>query len=365
MRAKLSITSLMIIALSLLSNCSRQKEKAIVPDNTGLLKRHQIIEQQIDSFIQTLTISAKDSVELYNGMVLIKGGTFSRGYSDPSMPDAQPVHKVTLDDFCLDETPVTNAQFAEFANDTGYKTVAERPINPKDFPGIDVTNMMAGSIVFHKPVQPVALNDPSQWWRYIAGANWRHPEGPESSLEGKADHPVVHICWEDAMAYCHWAGKRLPTEAEFEYAARGGLEAKLFAWGDKLLVDGRWMANIWQGNFPAENTHEDGFELTSPVRAFPPNAYGLYDVSGNVWQWCSDWYHYTYYEELVRANKAINNPTGPLWSHDPFESGLLKKVQRSGSFLCSDLYCIRYLVGSRGKGEIRSASSNTGFRCAR
>jgi formylglycine-generating enzyme len=298
------------------------------------------------------------------GMVWIPGGTFWMGCENCEMPDALPVHLVTVDGFWIDETPITNAQFAQFVAATGYVTIAERKPDPKDFPGVPPEKLVPGSAVFSPPQEPIPLDNPYAWWRYVDGASWKHPEGPGSSTKGREHHPVVHIAWDDAQAYANWAGKRLPTEAEYEFAARGGLDRKLYAWGDELKPAGHWPANIWQGHFPSQNLAEDGFVMTSPVKAFPPNKFGLYDVGGNVWQWCSDWYRPDYYEKLA-AQGTVRNPQGPSDSYDPQEPGQPKRVQKGGSFLCSDQYCVRYLVGSRGKGAVDSGSSNVGFRCVK
>jgi sulfatase modifying factor 1 len=293
------------------------------------------------------------------GMVWIPGGEFWMG-TDDGFPDTQPVHRVQLDGFWMDRTEVSNAQFAKFVDETGYVTVAERKPDPADFPGVPPEKLVAGSIVFTPPPGEVPLENHTVWWSYVPGASWRHPEGPQSTLEGRADHPVVQVCWDDAVAYAQWAGKRLPTEAEWECAARGGLERKRYCWGDELLPGGQWQANIWQGRFPNENTVADGFRGTAPVGSFPPNGYGLVDMSGNVWEWCADWYQPNYYRESPRRN-----PQGPSSSFDPLEPGTPKRVQRGGSFLCSDLYCIRYLPGARGKGAPDSGASHVGFRCVR
>jgi len=298
------------------------------------------------------------------GMVWVPGGTFWMGCDDCDMPDAEPAHVVTVDGVWMDRTPVTNAEFAKFVAATGYVTIAERKPDPKDFPGVSADKLVAGCAVFAPSPGQVSLENPYAWWRYVPGANWKNPEGPGSSTKGREDHPAVHIAWDDAAAYAKWAGKRLPTEAEFEFAARGGLDRNRYAWGNDIKPGGKWAANIWQGRFPSQNTNEDGYKSTSPVTAFPPNGFGLYDVGGNVWQWCSDWYRPDYFVEQA-AQGATRNPQGPPDSNDPQEPGIPKRVQKSGSFLCSDQYCSRYLVGSRGKGATDSGSSNVGFRCVK
>ncbi|HTU22682.1 MAG TPA: formylglycine-generating enzyme family protein [Gemmataceae bacterium] len=296
--------------------------------------------------------------------VWIPGGEFTMG--DEEFKDAKPLHKVHVDGFWMDETEVTNEQFAEFVRQTGYVTIAERTPRREDFPAWvrkDLPEpLVAGSPVFNPARCPpgrvcLSCND---WWEYRPGASWRLPEGPGSDLRGRAKHPVVHIAWEDAAAYARWADKRLPTEAEWERAARGGLEGKPYYWGDELCPDGKWMVNIWQGVFPVENSEKDGFAGTATVKSFPPNGYGLYDMAGNVWEWCADWYRPDYY-----AASPKNNPQGPESSIDPDGRDEPKRVQRGGSFLCSDSYCIRYRAGSRGQGEPKTGLSHTGFRCVR
>lgn len=294
-------------------------------------------------------------------MVLVPGGTFVMGSADPRFPDAAPRHTITLPAFYLDEHEVTNAAFAAFVAATGYVTVAERRPDPRDFPGVPAAQLVAGSAVFARPAGPVSLAAPGQWWRYVAGASWRHPLGPGSSVAGHDHDPVVQVCYPDAQAYARWAGKRLPTEAEWECAARAGQGAATpYYWGKELTPNGQWRANIFEGDFPAGNTRADGYEGVAPVKSFPPNAWGLYDLEGNVWEWCADYYRPDYY----RASPAAN-PPGPPDSYDPDEPGLVKRVQRGGSFLCSDQYCVRYQAGSRGKGEVNSAANNLGFRCAK
>lgn len=291
-------------------------------------------------------------------MKLIPGGTFKMGTDE--YEDCKPVHSVTLKSFLMDEHEVTNAQFEKFVKATGYKTIAERPLNPKDYPGVAKEKLVPGSAVFTPTEKPVSLEDPYQWWVYLPGANWRHPRGPSSSIAGKEKEPVVQICYADASAYAKWAGKRLPTEAEWEFAARAGRPATKYYWGSELKPGGKWVANIYQGNFPDHNTKEDGFSGVAPVKSFPANPYGLYDMDGNVWEWCSDLYRPDYYK-----SSPANNPKGPADSLDPDEPGLEKHVQRGGSFICSDQYCIRYKAGSRGKGETSSAGNNLGFRCVK
>ena len=293
-----------------------------------------------------------------DGMAWVPGGEFTMG--DGDFPDALPLHRVAVDPFWMDKTEVTNAQFARFVRATGYVTVAERTPDPKDFPGVPPADLKAGSIVFTPPNHAVDLANHLQWWSYVPGASWQHPDGPDSSIDGKDNHPVVHVCFDDAAAYAKWAGKRLPTEAEWEFAARGGLDRKPYAWGDQQKPGGQWLANIWQGHFPAENTAEDSFPRAAPVASFPANAYGLHDMAGNVWEWCADWYRPDYY-----STSPARNPPGPNDSFDPAEPNLPKRVQRGGSFLCSDLYCVRYRPGSRGKGEMSSAASHLGFRCVK
>jgi formylglycine-generating enzyme required for sulfatase activity len=281
------------------------------------------------------------------------------------MPDARPIHRVYVDAFWMDATEVTNQQFAAFVKATRYVTVAERTPKAKDFPDAPPENLVAGSVVFTPPAHPVPLDDHLRWWDYVKGANWRHPQGPQSSIEGRDKFPVVHVAYEDAEAYARWAGKRLPTEAEWEFAARGGLAGKTYAWGDELKPGGKWQANIWQGKFPVKDTGEDGFAGIAPVQQFPPNRYGLYDVAGNVWEWCSDWYRPDYYAKLAAAGGVARNPRGPASSFDPAEPGQAKRVHRGGSFLCTDQYCTRYMVGTRGKGEVATATNHLGFRCVK
>ena len=263
--------------------------------------------------------------------------------------DSRPVHRVYVDGFWMDKTDVTNAEFAKFVAATHYVTEAEKTPKAEDFPGAPPENLVAGAVVFSPPNQAVPLTDQYQWWSYVKGANWRHPNGPDSDIKGKENYPVVDVSYDDALAYATWAGKRLPTEAEWEFAARGGLTGKPFVWGDTFRPDGKYMANTFQGHFPNKNTSDDGFNATSPVTKFPANGYGLYDMAGNVWQWTSDWYRPDYYKHLAASGTITHNPTGPDDSFDPAERGVAKRVMRGGSYLCTDQYCSRYMVGTRGQ----------------
>jgi len=294
------------------------------------------------------------------GMVFIKGGTFAMGSKDGAS-DEQPVHDVTVKSFFMDRTAVTNAQFEAFTKATNYVTVAERVLSAKEIPGLlPEFEGKTMSLCFRAPKGEVDLRNPGQWWLPVVGANWRHPDGAESNLIGRERHPVVHVAWDDAVAYCKWAGKRLPTEAEREYAARGGLQGARFVWGNEFNPGGKWMANTWQGKFPAENTGEDGYKNTAPVGSYQPNGYGLFDMAGNVWEWCSDWYLPDYY-----ARSPKENPPGPDTSFDPDEPGIMKRVTRGGSWMCSDSYCRGYRPGARMKTSSDTGLQNTGFRCVK
>jgi formylglycine-generating enzyme required for sulfatase activity len=297
------------------------------------------------------------------GMVWVRGGRFWMGTKH--MEDAQPVHQVEVKGFWIDRTDVTNEEFARFVQATGYVTVAERPLDPKEFPDLAPADLAPGGVVFTPPAGPVALENPLAWWRFVRGANWRHPNGPKSNLQGKEKFPVVQIAWADAVAYAKWAGKRLPTEAEWEFASRGGRDRQNYAWGNELNPNGKWMANTFQGHFPDKNTSEDGFAGLAPVASFPPNDFGLYDMSGNVWQWVADWYRPDYYSQLQDNGSIAIDPHGPSGSFDPQEPGVAKRVQKGGSYLCTDQYCERYIAGARGKGDPDTGTNHLGFRCVR
>jgi formylglycine-generating enzyme len=300
-----------------------------------------------------------------DGMRWIPGGVFAMGSDEPTAgPDARPVHRVRLRGFWMDATEVTNRSFRDFAEATGYVTVAEKTPTAEDYPEAPAANLVAGSAVFTPPPGPVALDDPYRWWSYLPGADWRRPHGPGSSFEERLDHPVVHVAWEDAAAFCDWAGKRLPTEAEWELAARGGLRGAEFVWGDEPTLHGEAMANTFQGRFPDHDAGDDGWTGTSPVGSFAANGHGLYDMSGNVWEWVADWYRHDAYATLAKAGVAVG-PRGPDDSFDPGEPGTAKRVMRGGSFLCTDQYCGRFRPAGRGKAPPDTTSEHLGLRCAR
>jgi formylglycine-generating enzyme required for sulfatase activity len=305
-------------------------------------------------------------------MVWIPGGVFSMGTDSKLETLCQiggltsdcKVHLVAVDGFWMDEHEVTNAEYAAFVKATGYKTVAEQVPTIEEFPGSSADMLFAGSVVFSPPLTATSLNNYLNWWSYEKGVNWRHPLGEKTSIQDKQNYPVVHVAWEDAMAYAKWAGKTLPTEAEWEFAARGGLKNKQFAWGNTFNPNNKSMANTFQGTFPTNDIAKDGFRGIAPVKQFPKNGYGLYDMTGNVWEWCLDWYDATYFNQL-QANTVQKNPKGSKASYDPQEPGVPKKVHRGGSFLCSDQYCSRYVMGTRGKGEWRTGTNHVGFRCVK
>lgn len=328
-----------------------------------------------------LVVGMKDAPP---GMVWIEGGEFSMGSTDPlARPDEAPVHRVRVDGFWMDTTELTNAKFAEFVKATGYKTVAERPVDweelkkqlPPGTPKPDDKMLLPGSLVFTPPDQPVDLRAHEQWWTWTTGADWQHPEGPSSSIDGKNDYPVVHIAYEDAVAYCAWAGKSLPTEAQWEFAARGGLDHKVNVWGNEPVDATR--CNIWQGHFPDKNTATepggDGFARSAPVKSFAPNGYGLYDMAGNVWEWCSDLYRPdTYARRLLELDQAGKkgsdrvavNPTGATRSYDPRNPNSPEsRVHRGGSFLCNDSYCASYRPSARMACPPDTGLQHLGFRC--
>jgi formylglycine-generating enzyme len=299
-------------------------------------------------------------------MIRIPGGTFRMG-SDRHYPEEAPIHRVTVDGFWIDRTPVTNREFRKFVNATGYVTFAEIAPDPKEYPGALPHMLKAASLVFTPPKQPVDLRDWSQWWNFKPGANWRRPYGPRSSISGLDDHPVVHVAYRDAKAYAVWAGRELPTEAEWESAARGGLDGAEFAWGDEFTPGGKHMANTWQGNFPRENLGTNGFYRTSPVMAFPPNGYGIHDMIGNVWEWTSDWWSAKHEADAPKACCIPENPRGGRLeeSYDSCQPQIKipRKVIKGGSHLCAPNYCRRYRPAARHAEAVDTSTSHLGFRC--
>ena len=297
-------------------------------------------------------------------MVWVPGGTFTMG-SDRHYPEEAPAHAVSVEGFWIDRTTVTNDDFAAFVKATGHATLAERPPDPDAYPDARPELLVAASSVFRTPRQPVDLRDPYQWWTWVPGADWRHPRGPQSSLKGLGDHPVVHVAYDDAAAYATWVGKDLPTEAEWERAARGGLEGAEYAWGDDLTLGGRHMANVWQGEFPYENLVLDGWEYTAPARSFPPNGYGLFQMTGNVWEWTSDWY-----QDHTAATDhpccTVGDPRGgsreaSVDAADP--AAIPRRVMKGGSHLCAPNYCRRYRPAARMAQAVDTSTSHLGFRC--
>jgi len=301
----------------------------------------------------------------FPGMRRLAGGVFRMG-SDSHYPEERPAHDVQVDPFWIDEAPVTNAEFARFVAETGWVTLAETAPDPADYPGILPEMIRAGSLVFHKSRGPVPLHDFTQWWGFTFDASWRAPLGPGSSIDGLEDHPVVHVAFPDAEAFASWAGKSLPTEAEWEFAARGGLAGAAYAWGEELAPGGRMLANYWQGQFPWQNLELDGFERTSPARAYPPNGYGLYDMIGNVWEWTSDWYA----DRHPGKSASCCTPRNPRGgreedSRDPCQPAvpIARKVLKGGSHLCAENYCQRYRPAARHPQPIDTSTSHVGFRC--
>lgn len=360
------------IVLSAVLSCANDKgQQPSVPDKDSVHSCMRVPSRfgGSDSAVNGITASGDTSL---TGMVLVPGGTFQMGGDNhQASPDEYPKHTVQVSPFYMDATEVTNAQFKDFVAATGYVTTAERkpdweelkksvpPGTPK--PAEEI--LQAASLVFKESTEPVDLNDPSQWWAWTKGADWKHPEGPQSNINGKESLPVVHVSWDDAVAYCKWAGKRLPTEAEWEWAARGGLQGNIYPWGNEHVSAGRPKANSWEGRFPYLNEQRDGFVKSAPVKSFAPNGYGLYDMAGNVWEWSADWYDYNYYKSL--EGKTTLNPKGPSKSYDPDEPATQKRSLRGGSFLCNDEYCSGYRVARRMKSSPDTGLEHTGFRCVK
>ena len=323
--------------------------------------------------VPTFSEATPQSSPTPKGMVWIPGGKFTMGsQDDSSRKNEGPPHSVEVDGFWIDQSPVTNEEFEKFIKATGYITTAERKPTwdelkkqlPPDTAKPDDSVLVAGSMVFTPSNGPVDLQDMASFWRWVPGASWKHPEGPGSSLKGRMNHPVVQVSWFDAEAYAKWAGKRLPTEAEWEFASRGGLEQKKFPWGNEAMPGGKFMANTWQGEFPYKNTGEDGFVGTAPIKSFPPNGYGLYDMVGNVWQWVSDWYRPDTFAQ--RADElSCHNPTGPSKSWSPINPTQEERVTKGGSFLCHISYCESYRPSARRGTPPDTGMSHIGFRCAK
>ena len=357
----LALTFSLILIFFIVFGCKQNKsENSLIPDET-----QEIVEKII------VTDSLKNHPP--NGMIWINEGTFMQGAVDQdqmAMQHEKPQHSVSVEGFFMDVTEVTNAQFSKFVDETGYITIAEREIDweemkkqvPEGTPKPHDSVLQPGSLLFKKTKTSVPnLYDFSQWWEWSIGTNWRHPNGPESNIEGKENHPVVHVCYEDALAYCKWLGRRLPTEAEWEYAARGNQKNTTYFWGDNESQLSK-RANSWEGEFPVNNTLEDGFERTAPVKTYPSNNFGLFDMAGNVWEMTSDWYNINYYQELVDSNNLTVNPKGSDKAYNPSNPYAKEKVIKGGSFLCSDSYCASYRVSSRMGTSMDSSAEHVGFR---
>ena len=378
------VTKLLVIATLLLPvsfvviGDSLGSPKQQISGNSTKFKQEQTQTSQMDAAsrpVCCMTTPARFASATVDseppGMIWIPGGEFTMGTDEEeSYAVERPAHRVLLDGYWIDETEVTNDQFRAFVEATGYVTTAERkpdweqlktqvrPGTPKPHDSL----LVASSLVFTMPSHPVSLASPANWWVWVPGADWLNPEGAGSSIDDRGDHPVVQVSWEDAKAYADWAGKRLPTEAEWEYAARGGLDSKRYAWGDEFQPDGKWMANTWQGNFPNDNSAEDKYARTAPARSFAPNGYGLYEMTGNVWEWCADWYSAKLYTERT-GPRIISNPTGPGKSFDPSEPYSSKRVTKGGSFLCTKDYCSNYRPSARRGTDWDTGMSHLGFRC--
>ncbi|MGQ7868370.1 formylglycine-generating enzyme family protein [Sunxiuqinia sp. sy24] len=361
---------ILIALLSCQSTSENKKEQPFLANDT-ISSCCSKLPDRFSSANSPSVIPAEAAKAQKQGMIYIPGGNFTMGGDSIwGRPDEFPHHEVTISSFYMDEHEVTNRQFQAFIDATGYVTMAERkpdweelkkqvpPGTPK--PSEDV--LVAASLVFKPTDGSVSLNNPTIWWTWVSGADWQHPEGPGSSIEGKEDYPVVHVSWEDAAAYAQWAGKRLPTEAEWEYAARGGQQQIIYPWGNELIHEGQVKANSWDGRFPYENLANDGFERAAPVKQYAANGYGLYDMGGNVWEWCADWYRNDYYQTCLTEG-VVTNPQGPDQAFDPDEPYAQKKVTRGGSFLCNDQYCSGFRVSARMKTSWDTSLNHTGFRC--
>lgn len=364
---------LVLLTLSILLASDACAAATCGPSNVGAAIRG--FGKGLQEKVEQEKVGATVGGESMEGMVFIPAGVFMMGgVGEEARPDELPRHKVFVSGFFMDETEVTNGQFAVFVQETGYVTTAEQEVEwsqlrrnlPPGTPEPDKKRLSPGSLLFKEPAHKTGRRHYTQWWQWTEGADWRHPEGPGSSIQGKSDHPVVHVSYYDALAYARWAGKRLPTEAEWEYAARGGLSGKTYVWGNKKLTAER--ANLWQGDFPVENTLEDGFKTTCPVKAFPSNGFGLYGMAGNVWEWCSDKYSPLTYRERVERSKGktIANPEGSSKSFDSRHFYAEEvRVLRGGSFLCHSTYCSSYRPSARMSSTPDTGMCHAGFRCVR
>lgn len=351
-------------------SCNGQNKEASLSEQKDSVHSCMQTPARFAGSVDTSSVVNADTAA--DGMRFIPGGTFMMGGDNSqASADEYPKHEVKVDPFWMDETEVTNAQFQKFVKATGYITTAEQKPDweelkktlPPGTPKPPDSVLVAASLVFRQTNGPVDLNNYNEWWSWMPGADWKHPEGPGSSIKGRENFPVVHVSWYDAMAYCKWAGKRLPTEAEWEFAARGGLQNNIYPWGNEHVNAGRPKTNSWEGKFPYYNENKDGFARVAPVRSFAPNGYGLYDMAGNVWEWCSDWYEANYYKTV--ANTTNSNPKGPAKSFDPDDPYTPKRSLRGGSFLCNDGYCSGYRVARRMKSSPDSGFEHTGFRCVK
>lgn len=342
-------------------------------NDTKSKKENVFLKKDVKKVDLTVIKEKPNTLKAPDGMVWIPGGEFEQGavsQDKMAMDHEKPSHKVAVDGFFMDITEVTNAQFAQFVKATGYKTIAEREIDweemkkqvPEGTPKPHDSILQPGSLTFKKSKSSVPnLYDFSQWWNWTIGANWKHPNGPASSIKGLENHPVVQIAYTDAVAYCNWAGRRLPTEAEWEYAASGGKEGTIYFWGNDRSQLAK-SANSWEGEFPVNNTKIDGFENRAPVKSYIPNGYGLYDMAGNVWEWTSDWYNTNYYGELAGLGSVQKNPTGASMAYNPQNPYVKEKIIKGGSFLCSDSYCASYRLSARMASSMDSSAEHTGFR---
>lgn len=373
MKKRRSYTFYLVAFLSVISiSCSEDDKKtpAVAGQDTGAVACAADLPSRFSTTVTDPITAGTDTSS--EGMILVKGGEFEMGATDDEgRRDEYPAHPVRVDDFYIDATEVTNAQFKKFVDATGYITTAEikpdweelKKQLPAGTPKPPESELQAASLVFESPGRQVDLHNPGQWWRWTAGADWKHPRGPNSNITGKENHPVVHVSWYDAVAYCKWAGKRLPTEAEWEWAARGGLRQMKYPWGNEDPEIGKPKSNTWQGVFPASNTQADGHFNSAATKSFAPNNYGLFDMAGNVWEWCADWYDAQYYNSV--KGSLLVNPKGPTKSNDPAEPAMPKKVVRGGSFLCNASYCKGYRVAARMSTSPDTGLEHTGFRCVK